>query len=178
MSDLTNFQPRQERGIDRLFDKVKLSYGSLKMAQMLDGLDVEAVKQNWIEELRRGRYGEARIHKAIENMVRVHPSWPPTIGEFLALCEAAASEMPRVEYKNEVAQVLQLDDLSLADQKKRQLAHPISVLSLAAMGMVKSKQSIEEALTEIRKEDFPEAVPEKFREKFPDLCREFFSKAV
>jgi hypothetical protein len=65
------------------------------MTQMLSGLDVELVKQNWVEELRRSRYGEARIHKAIDNMLRAHPSWPPAIGEFLALCEAAASEMPR-----------------------------------------------------------------------------------
>ena len=72
------------RGIDRLFDKLAIRYGSAFLDQWR-GMPLEDVKADWIEELRAFAHAPEVFAWALEHL----PERAPNVGQFKALCRQA-----------------------------------------------------------------------------------------
>lgn len=70
--------------IDRLFERLGLAYGTDKLQALFRGQDLSAAKAYWAEELAACSVDELRA--GFEAMKSAHPTWPPTLFEFRALC--------------------------------------------------------------------------------------------
>lgn len=78
--------------IDRLFERLGANYGTEKFAALWRGQDIDVVKAVWSREL--GALTGEELRGGFERMGRAHPTWPPTVFEFVALCRPIA---PTVE---------------------------------------------------------------------------------
>lgn len=72
-----------EAWMRRLFARLHASYGS-KMSAMWGDCPQADIIDAWRHGL-KGVPAE-RIARALELMLTDHPEWPPTLGQFLALC--------------------------------------------------------------------------------------------
>jgi len=63
-------------------------YGTEKFASLWRTQKLADVKALWASEL--GKFGRAELANAVSEMMVKHPSWPPTLPEFVALCRPAA----------------------------------------------------------------------------------------
>lgn len=75
--------------VDRLFQRLHTVYGN-KFAEMWKGQLVEDVKATWGSEL--SRLTGAELKTGLERLRTNHPSWPPTLFEFSALCRSNAAQ--------------------------------------------------------------------------------------
>lgn len=82
-----DFQPAM---IDRLFGRLTMMYGN-KFLDMWASSPIEDVKKCWSDELRI--FSVEQIGLAVSNL-KTH-NFPPTLPEFLQLCESARRERPR-----------------------------------------------------------------------------------
>lgn len=73
--------------IERLFARFTLAYGTDKANSMWRGQDGGAVKVFWAREL--ARFTGEELRAAMDALYVAHPSWPPTLPEFCALCRPA-----------------------------------------------------------------------------------------
>jgi hypothetical protein len=69
--------------VDRLFQRFAVIYGN-RLFSNFDGIPLEDVKAAWGQEL--GRFDAEALKKALETLRTAHPSYPPTLYEFEALC--------------------------------------------------------------------------------------------
>ncbi len=97
--------------VDSLFARLQVRYGSA-WTRMWEGVDLNAVKADWAEELA----GLANAPESIKHALAHLPiDRPPNVGQFRALCIAAPSkfvalpapDMPP-ERKAEVSQMLRI----------------------------------------------------------------------
>ena len=78
--------------LTRVFAVLMGQYGNTFTA-MISNDDAEAVTRNeWAKGL-RGIPMEA-IGKALDTLPDLHPKWPPTIGEFKAICNVGKTDLP------------------------------------------------------------------------------------
>jgi hypothetical protein len=80
--------------IDRLFSRLAVCYGN-KFADMWRDQDLGMVKNTWCVEL-AGLTAD-QIRNALDVLPAKHPTWPPTLFEFIALCRPTAID-PEVAY--------------------------------------------------------------------------------
>ena len=85
------FQPEL---IDRLFDRFALMYGN-KFIDLWRGMDIADVKKGWSDELRS--FSIEQVGIAVDRLKVKGDGFPPSLPEFLNLCEAARKEKPRRE---------------------------------------------------------------------------------
>ncbi len=78
----------------------KFSTGKLDAKGRDEG--IKSARMAWAHALRR--FSMDVIADALETMRKVHPSWPPTLGEFEALCTMA---VPQLQSAQAVAEKLQ-----------------------------------------------------------------------
>jgi len=64
-----------------------LTYGN-KFADMWRDQDTATVKAFWAEKL--AAYTTPELRTAMDSLYTSHPSWPPTLPEFCALCRPPA----------------------------------------------------------------------------------------
>lgn len=69
--------------IERLFVRLAAIYGN-KFGDMWAGQDVAGVREMWASEMRGLSVDE--IRKGLERIRSKHPSWPPSLYEFMELC--------------------------------------------------------------------------------------------
>jgi len=69
--------------MERLFARLRACYGN-RMATMYGDCPAADIHDAWREGL-RGMPAD-KIKLGLERVVVEHPEWPPTLGEFLALC--------------------------------------------------------------------------------------------
>jgi hypothetical protein len=74
-----------EAWIERLFARLTASYGNTKMSTMWAGTTKADLLAAWGEAL--AATPTENVYQAVKNVATAHPSWPPTLGEFLALCQ-------------------------------------------------------------------------------------------
>lgn len=70
--------------IEHLFDRLAMAYGSEKMQALWRGQDLAAVKQFWAERL--AAFTGEELRSGFDRLEAAHPSWPPSLPEFVALC--------------------------------------------------------------------------------------------
>jgi len=70
--------------IDRLFERLAVAYGTEKFTAIWRGQDIDRVKAVWAAEL--GKFTAAELRAALVALPNKHPSWPPTLYEFVELC--------------------------------------------------------------------------------------------
>jgi hypothetical protein len=75
--------------IDRIFRRFTVLYGN-KFTNLWAGIDPEDVRSGWADEL--ARFSKASIVLAVGKL-NDHP-YPPTLPEFLLMCEAASQRIP------------------------------------------------------------------------------------
>jgi hypothetical protein len=73
-----------------LFERLAMIYGTDKMQALWRGQEFYAVKDFWAEEL--GSFSADELRKAFAALDK-HPSWPPTLIEFKALCRPTAGSV-------------------------------------------------------------------------------------
>lgn len=83
--------------IHELFLALSIKYESKFTAKYPDKASRESAKAVWARDL--VDIGPAQINYALDLVVRMHPAWPPTVGEFRQLCLVDAQELglPTVE---------------------------------------------------------------------------------
>jgi hypothetical protein len=76
--------PQEQRSklVERLFLRMSVLYGN-RFADMWEGIDLEEVKKCWADEI--SAFSIAQIAGAVERLKKAN--WPPTLPEFLAMCE-------------------------------------------------------------------------------------------
>lgn len=95
---LTESQALPESWIERLLDKMLLSYGK-KFLDQWGGVDTDKLVRHWSEELASYTREElARGYAALESR-----EWPPTLPEFKKLCRPGID--PAIAYQEAVAGV-------------------------------------------------------------------------
>lgn len=70
--------------IERLFERFAQAYGTDKVASMFRGQEVYAAKTYWAEEL--AGLTARELSAGFDATKVAHPTWPPTLFEFRALC--------------------------------------------------------------------------------------------
>lgn len=70
--------------VDRLFQRFATAYGTEKFTSLWRTQDMRDVKALWATEL--GRFTRDEVAHAVALLGEKHPSWPPTLFEFVALC--------------------------------------------------------------------------------------------
>ena len=76
--------------VDSIFARVSVRYGAAWMRQW-DGVDMDAVKADWADELA----GFEKNPDAIRHAIRCLPiDRPPTVGQFVALCRSSPVMAP------------------------------------------------------------------------------------
>ncbi len=73
--------------IDRLFERLWGFYGN-KFADMWKDMPIASVKACWAEEL--AGYSGEEFKRGLDALRSKHPTWPPTLFEFAALCRPSA----------------------------------------------------------------------------------------
>lgn len=97
--------------IDRIFDKLTLTYGQSFLRRWAD-IDLNAVKSDWAHELAGFAQHPRAIAWALQNLP---PEKPPTVLEFRALArKAPAEDTPRLEAPTAAAAVVQAELAKLA----------------------------------------------------------------
>jgi hypothetical protein len=74
--------------INALFQKLSVVY-LRKFQESMDGVPLDAVKQEWAGEL--GEFTRPQIVAALAKLKVRYPTWPPTLYEFRNLCVEARS---------------------------------------------------------------------------------------
>lgn len=93
---LTQFRAFRPELIDRLFARFSAMYGS-KFFDMWANSNLDEVKQCWSYELRL--FSVDHVGVAVDGLKR--NNFPPTLPEFLSLCEMARKDKPRLaEYQS------------------------------------------------------------------------------
>lgn len=77
--------------IERLFRQFTMAYGSDKVVGLWRGQNIAEVKEFWAERL--AEYSPAELRTAMDSLYTSHPSWPPTLSEFCALCRPPAQSV-------------------------------------------------------------------------------------
>ena len=86
------FQPLPSDKVEHLFDCLQLMYGRKFMDfWMCDNDMLEAGKRFW--DSRLAEYSDEKIKKAIQLCEKEKP-WPPTLPEFIELCERKPVSLP------------------------------------------------------------------------------------
>lgn len=78
-----------DRWIVALFDRFAMTYGSEKFAQMWRGQQLVDVRAFWASQLAALSADELRA--GAEQLRPRHPTWPPTLHEFIELCRPSAA---------------------------------------------------------------------------------------
>lgn len=86
----TQYRAFQPALIDRLFARFAAMYGN-RFADMWAGINIDDVKKCWADELRI--FSVDHVGVAIDGLKT--RNFPPTLPEFLQLCESARREAPR-----------------------------------------------------------------------------------
>lgn len=86
MSSQPQHPPLPAAWVGRIFERFAAEYGSQKLAATWRDSDTATVQAAWAQRL--GRFDRATLAGALNDLASAHPSWPPTLGEFVALCEA------------------------------------------------------------------------------------------
>ena len=77
-------QRQPEKVMDHLFAKLAIKYAH-KFTSVFPDEDIQLAAQNeWAEQL--SKFSLDQIKKALDVCVDNFPEWPPTVGEFKALC--------------------------------------------------------------------------------------------
>lgn len=77
-------EPNFPKWVDDLFLKIALSYEGHFLDSTVNEVVDRGKKLAWQSELQR--FKPETIMEASNRMVRKHPSYPPTLGEFCAIC--------------------------------------------------------------------------------------------
>jgi len=87
----TKTESKQQRNdvILRLFTSLSIKYGHKWSSYIGDDKEVHTeIENEWARQL--GKFDMQQIKKALDVVIDHHPEWPPTIGEFKALCNIGA----------------------------------------------------------------------------------------
>ncbi len=68
----------------RLFQQLTMMYGATKMASMWADCAKIELLNTWAGAI--AGVPPENLRQAMKSVATAHPSWPPTLGEFLALC--------------------------------------------------------------------------------------------
>ena len=79
--------------VDRLFMRFAQAYGNKFTSQFDAGADTDKNVKAWKQAFGGviAGFDPKAIAGALERMLDDHPSWPPTFGEFKAMCKAATA---------------------------------------------------------------------------------------
>lgn len=77
--------------VDRLFEKLSLVYGQ-RFLGLYAGLNLDAVKADWADELAGFQQSPNAIRHGLENLPADHP---PTVLQFRDLCRKAPQFLPK-----------------------------------------------------------------------------------
>ena len=83
-----------------------MAYGTEKVMTLWRGQDLGEVKALWAAEL--GQFTAAEIKAALVALPGKHPSWPPTLYEFIDLCPIVRREMQQLPAPRKVGERPQL----------------------------------------------------------------------
>lgn len=73
--------------IDRLFQRFAAAYGTEKFTALWRTQDMAEVRACWAREL--AEFTRDELARAVAALPKAHPSWPPSLYEFAALCRPA-----------------------------------------------------------------------------------------
>lgn len=82
--------------VDRLFQRLAAAYGSEKFVSLFRNQEMADVKALWAAELSGLSADELR--HGLEAMRAKHPSWPPSLYEFFALCRPTSAFDPEAAF--------------------------------------------------------------------------------
>jgi Replication protein P len=85
------------RHVERIFDRLRVRYGSTKLMNAYGADDLAEVQQAWLVDLNANRITPQRIAVALEKVGAYHPSFFPNINEFIDVCRKVADQMPKDE---------------------------------------------------------------------------------
>jgi hypothetical protein len=77
-----------ERLAERLFARLVAMYGAQKIGAMWADTDMALVKETWGRALQA--YAPASIGDALQALLTSGREWPPTLPEFVSLCQQAS----------------------------------------------------------------------------------------
>lgn len=89
--------------VERLFLRLSALYGN-RFTDMWKGIDLHEVKRCWADEL--SAYSVQQVAQAVNGLTE--KAWPPTLPEFLEMCEGAKPVTPiaaHLPYKHEKVDV-------------------------------------------------------------------------
>lgn len=76
--------------IDRLFGRFSATFGAQKLGAMFPAETHDDVRALWAEQL--GRFEVPTLRAAMQAVIDSGREWPPTLSEFVAMCQRAAVE--------------------------------------------------------------------------------------
>ncbi len=83
-------QPLPLAWVDKLFARFSATFGAQKVGAMFPRETHDEVRQLWSEQL--GRFEPETLRCAVQAMIDSRLDWPPTLSEFVGMCQRAAIE--------------------------------------------------------------------------------------
>lgn len=109
--------PNFPKWIDDLFLFLSLSYEGHFLDSNADEVVSVVKKTAWFSELQR--FKPETIQEASKRVIRKHPSYPPTLGEFCAICEEVFQVKRIPEYHRLSAGEYEKNRVLISDEKEK-----------------------------------------------------------